>query len=128
MTSNKRERLSRRFLEVLTSTRSLLLLTVPPVHDRERLRFPSNWLARSRSVIACHFASKMASVGFRWLDILEKEFDKAFVDLDLTVGEYTSPQNLSNSACIATPLARFPPASARKYPCSPAWRWENSTK
>lgn len=29
----------------------------------------------------------MASIGFRWLDILEKEFDKAFVDLDLTVGE-----------------------------------------
>lgn len=28
----------------------------------------------------------MASVGFRWLDILEKEFDKAFVDLDLTIG------------------------------------------
>ncbi|CAH1133356.1 unnamed protein product [Ceutorhynchus assimilis] len=29
----------------------------------------------------------MASVGFRWLDILEKEFDKAFVDLDLALGE-----------------------------------------
>jgi hypothetical protein len=29
----------------------------------------------------------MASVGFRWLDILEKEFDKAFVDLDLAVGK-----------------------------------------
>lgn len=29
----------------------------------------------------------MASVGFRWLDILEKEFDKAFVDLDLEIGE-----------------------------------------
>uniref|UniRef100_A0A1Y1KPL3 PDZ domain-containing protein n=2 Tax=Photinus pyralis TaxID=7054 RepID=A0A1Y1KPL3_PHOPY len=29
----------------------------------------------------------MASVGFRWLDILEKEFDKAFVDLDLAIGE-----------------------------------------
>lgn len=24
---------------------------------------------------------------FRWLDILEKEFDKAFVDLDLLIGE-----------------------------------------
>ncbi len=24
---------------------------------------------------------------FRWLDILEKEFDKAFVDLDLLLGE-----------------------------------------
>lgn len=29
----------------------------------------------------------MASVGFRWLDILEKEFDKAFVDLDLEIGK-----------------------------------------
>lgn len=30
----------------------------------------------------------MASVGFRWLDILEKEFDKAFVDLDLAIGKH----------------------------------------
>ncbi|XP_050306781.1 Golgi-associated PDZ and coiled-coil motif-containing protein-like [Anthonomus grandis grandis] len=29
----------------------------------------------------------MASIGFRWLDILEKEFDKAFVDLDLSLGD-----------------------------------------
>lgn len=29
----------------------------------------------------------MAGVGFRWLDILEKEFDKAFVDLDITIGK-----------------------------------------
>jgi hypothetical protein len=34
----------------------------------------------------------MASVGFRWLDILEKEFDKAFVDLDLAVGELDSEE------------------------------------
>ncbi|GJQ67395.1 hypothetical protein Trydic_g8272 [Trypoxylus dichotomus] len=34
----------------------------------------------------------MASVGFRWLDILEKEFDKAFVDLDLTIGELDSEE------------------------------------
>lgn len=26
------------------------------------------------------------NVTFRWLDILEKEFDKAFVDLDLLIG------------------------------------------
>ncbi|CAH1102621.1 unnamed protein product [Psylliodes chrysocephalus] len=32
----------------------------------------------------------MASVGFRWLDILEKEFDKAFVDLDLSISELES--------------------------------------
>ncbi|XP_017783219.1 PREDICTED: uncharacterized protein LOC108567333 [Nicrophorus vespilloides] len=34
----------------------------------------------------------MASVGFRWLDILEKEFDKGFVDLDLTIGELDSEE------------------------------------
>ena len=27
------------------------------------------------------------TVGFRWLDILEKEFDKSFVDLQLVVGK-----------------------------------------
>ena len=27
------------------------------------------------------------TVSFRWLDILEKEFDKAFVDLQLIVGK-----------------------------------------
>ena len=32
----------------------------------------------------------MAATGisFRWLDILEKEFDKAFVDLDILIGTY----------------------------------------
>lgn len=25
---------------------------------------------------------------FRWLDILEKEFDKSFVDLDLIIGKF----------------------------------------
>jgi chaperonin GroEL (HSP60 family) len=29
---------------------------------------------------------------FRWLDILEKEFDKAFVDLDLLLGEIDQDQ------------------------------------
>jgi hypothetical protein len=30
---------------------------------------------------------------FRWLDILEKEFDKAFVDLDLLFGEIDQDQS-----------------------------------
>ncbi len=30
---------------------------------------------------------------FRWLDILEKEFDKAFVDLDLLIGEIDEEQS-----------------------------------
>ena len=29
------------------------------------------------------------AIGFRWLDILEKEFDKSFVDLDLILGKYS---------------------------------------
>lgn len=30
---------------------------------------------------------------FRWLDILEKEFDKAFVDLDLLLGDIDPDQS-----------------------------------
>ncbi len=30
---------------------------------------------------------------FRWLDILEKEFDKTFVDLDLLLGEIDQDQS-----------------------------------
>ena len=30
---------------------------------------------------------------FRWLDLLEKEFDKAFVDLDLLLGEVDPDQS-----------------------------------
>lgn len=32
----------------------------------------------------------MAAIGvsFRWLDLLEKEFDKAYVDLELLIGEF----------------------------------------
>jgi hypothetical protein len=30
---------------------------------------------------------------FRWLDILEKEFDKSFVDLDLLLGEIDQDQS-----------------------------------
>lgn len=33
-----------------------------------------------------------ASLTFRWLDILEKEFDKAFVDLDLLLGDFDLDQ------------------------------------
>lgn len=43
----------------------------------------------------------MASVGFRWLDILEKEFDKAFVDLDLSIGKY-QVRTLGSSSVIAS--------------------------
>jgi len=32
------------------------------------------------------------SLAFRWLDMLEKEFDKAFVDLDLLLGEIDPDQ------------------------------------
>ena len=30
---------------------------------------------------------------FRWIDLLEKEFDKAFVDLDLLLGEIDPDQS-----------------------------------
>ena len=33
-----------------------------------------------------------ATLSFRWLEILEKEFDKAFVDLDLLLGEVDPDQ------------------------------------
>ncbi|CAL4215358.1 unnamed protein product, partial [Meganyctiphanes norvegica] len=32
-------------------------------------------------------AMAATNVSFRWLDILEKEFDKTFVDLDIIIGE-----------------------------------------
>ncbi len=40
----------------------------------------------------------VASAGFRWLDALEKEFDKSLVDLDLILGETRHPNIFS--ACI----------------------------
>lgn len=43
----------------------------------------------------------MASVGFRWLDILEKEFDKAFVDLDLSIGKSLKPLPALNFSCYS---------------------------
>lgn len=33
-----------------------------------------------------------ATLSFRWLELLEKEFDKAFVDLDLLLGEIDPEQ------------------------------------
>lgn len=33
-----------------------------------------------------------ATLSFRWLELLEKEFDKAFVDLDLLLGEVDPDQ------------------------------------
>ena len=31
-------------------------------------------------------------MGFRWVEVVEKEFDKAFVDLDLMMGEIDEEQ------------------------------------
>lgn len=51
----------------------------------------------------------MASIGFRWLDILEKEFDKAFVDLDLTIGKFfirsAAFALVRTPYCLKTPTA-----------------------
>lgn len=38
------------------------------------------------------FKMAAANLTFRWLELLEKEFDKAFVDLDLLLGEIDSDQ------------------------------------
>ena len=39
------------------------------------------------------FKMAVAVTMFRWLDLLEKEFDKAFVDLDLLLGEIDPDQS-----------------------------------
>ena len=31
--------------------------------------------------------SGAGAMGFRWVEVVEKEFDKAFVDLDMMLGE-----------------------------------------
>lgn len=46
----------------------------------------------------------MAGVGFRWLDILEKEFDKAFVDLDMTIGKFMPTLITCNRHIIFNPI------------------------
>ena len=46
-------------------------------------------------ILICSKESLNMSVSgsaFRWLDILEKEFDKAFVDIDLLFGEIDQDQ------------------------------------
>jgi hypothetical protein len=47
----------------------------------------------SRAGRACarhQLSANMAvtAISFRWLDILEKEFDEAFVDLDILIGTH----------------------------------------
>ncbi len=39
-----------------------------------------------------HISKMAATLSFRWLEILENEFDKAFVDLDLLLGEVDPDQ------------------------------------
>lgn len=48
------------------------------------------WASVSLTVNCQQIIVKMATtgVGFRWLDILEKEFDKACVELDTSLSEY----------------------------------------
>jgi len=46
-------------------------------------------------MLTSHAVSKMAVAVsmFRWLDLLEKEFDKTFVDLDILLGEIDPDQS-----------------------------------
>ena len=36
--------------------------------------------------------SGAGAMGFRWVEVVEKEFDKAFVDLDMMLGEIDEEQ------------------------------------
>lgn len=44
-------------------------------------------------------SASVVSQGFHWIDILEKEFDKAFVDLDLLLNDtdYDQYENLDDA-------------------------------
>ena len=37
--------------------------------------------------------SGAGAMGFRWLEVLEKDFDKAFVDLDILLGDIDEDQH-----------------------------------
>jgi len=58
---------------------------------------PLQWLLLLTAMIVGVSVSEISvmatvSLAFRWLDMLEKEFDKAFVDLDLLLGEIDPDQ------------------------------------
>lgn len=63
-------------------------------HAQLSEELPMKHLARSGDV-TCYVSSKMAVAVsmFRWLDLLEKEFDKSFVDTDLLLGEIDPDQS-----------------------------------
>ncbi|CAG5124289.1 unnamed protein product, partial [Candidula unifasciata] len=54
-----------------------------------------------------------ATLSFRWLEILEKEFDKAFVDLDMLLGEIDPDQceitfeGRQKMTCLSTAFAQL---------------------
>lgn len=71
----------------------------------------------------------MAAIGvsFRWLDLLEKEFDKAYVDLELLIGEFFAIlYNLqfvkgNRAFSVAQLLQTEPgPNTPRKFVCHPS--------
>lgn len=70
----------------------------------------------------------MAAIGvsFRWLDLLEKEFDKAYVDLELLIGKSNFYDSLSyirrRLLCIVEKgitLHRTRPKHLRKFRLPP---------
>lgn len=83
--------------------------------QKSKMTFPYIWSASDYLPTA-----KMASVGFRWLDILEKEFDKAFVDLDLEIGEWLAsaicPLKIDGSEHDVICVLRFSPLITRTFP------------
>lgn len=55
-------------------------------------------------------------VTFRWLDILEKEFDKAFVDLDILIGK------ISPGVIVNTPDPSLPSLASSGREVTPVLR------
>ena len=58
------------------------------ITEPSRLQVTPLWPLVAPQTLQLWLSANMAAtlVSFRWLDILEKEFDEAFVDLDILIG------------------------------------------
>ncbi|KAG7239165.1 hypothetical protein INR49_029916, partial [Caranx melampygus] len=79
-----------------SDTQSVTLLTVYPT-GRQVTGFQRYRLTPMSASAGCSPAGHSSGLGpgmsmFRWLEVLEKEFDKAFVDVDLLLGEIDPDQ------------------------------------
>ena len=69
---------------------SRIELKIPPAHHDHTVKSSGRHHATQIHPNANMSAKKMAAI--HWLDLLEKEFDKAFVDLDILLGEVDPDQ------------------------------------